>query len=82
MCVVGETRPLSSCVPDAAAQWAWTLRETSEGIIESSDAALGRLWSMNQAWGTSCSQPMTTLGSEIRPDIKQYMTTACTKIPL
>ncbi|KAF2648701.1 hypothetical protein K491DRAFT_698718 [Lophiostoma macrostomum CBS 122681] len=70
---VGETRPLSSCIPDGAAQWSWGLREASEGIIESSDAALGRLWSMNQAWGTSCSR---TMASEDGPDIKQYMTTA------
>jgi pimeloyl-ACP methyl ester carboxylesterase len=42
-------------------------------MLGSSDAALGRLWSMNHAYGSSCKQ---ATDDEEGPDIKQYMSTA------
>jgi pimeloyl-ACP methyl ester carboxylesterase len=60
-------------MPDSPSLWSWELREQTEGILGSSDAALGRLWSMNHAYGSSCKQAMD---DEEGPDIKQYMSTA------
>ncbi|KAF2682783.1 hypothetical protein K458DRAFT_306678, partial [Lentithecium fluviatile CBS 122367] len=70
---IGYTEPAAKCMPDSPSAWSWRLRETTEGSLESSDAALGRLWSMTHAFGTSCKQAMST---EEGPDIKQYMSTA------
>ncbi|KAH4120409.1 hypothetical protein HBH69_094910 [Parastagonospora nodorum] len=70
---IGWTEPQAVCMDDPAASWSWTLRETTEGILGSSDAALGRLWSMTHAWGASCKQ---AVDAEDGPDIKQYMSTA------
>jgi pimeloyl-ACP methyl ester carboxylesterase len=68
---VGETTPGAFCFEDGPTSWSWALREKEDGIIGSSDAALGRLWGMNQALGTSCSHH-----SESGDDIKKFMTTA------
>jgi len=70
---IGWTEPQAVCMDDPAASWSWTLRETTEGILGSSDAAPGRLWSMTHAWGASCKQ---AVDAEDGPDIKQYMSTA------
>ncbi|KZM25588.1 uncharacterized protein EKO05_0001912 [Ascochyta rabiei] len=70
---IGETEPAAACISDPASAWSWRLRETEEGILGSSDAALGRLWSMTHAFGSSCKQASD---AEDGPDIKQYMTTA------
>ncbi|KAF2705353.1 alpha/beta-hydrolase [Pleomassaria siparia CBS 279.74] len=70
---VGWTNPLVSCMSDEPSSWSWMLREQTEGILGSSDAAMGRHWSMSHAYGSSCKQAMD---SEEGPDIKQYMTTA------
>lgn len=70
---IGWTTPHAVCMADPAAAWSWTLRENTEGILGSSDAALGRLWSMTHAWGTSCKE---ALDAQDGPDIKQYMSTA------
>jgi pimeloyl-ACP methyl ester carboxylesterase len=70
---IGWTQPAARCMEDPAASWSWTLREATEGILGSSDAALGRLWSMSHAWGASCKE---SVDAEDGPDIKQYMTTA------
>ena len=70
---IGQTTPQAYCTADVAAAWSWTLREDTEGILGSSDAALGRLWSMSHAWGTACKQ---TMDEEDGFDIKQYMSTA------
>jgi pimeloyl-ACP methyl ester carboxylesterase len=70
---IGWTEPRAVCMDDPAASWSWNLRETTEGILGSSDAALGRLWSMTHAWGASCKQ---AVDAEDGPDIKQYMSTA------
>jgi pimeloyl-ACP methyl ester carboxylesterase len=70
---IGYTTPQAVCMDDPAAAWSWTLRENTEGILGSSDAALGRLWSMTHAWGFSCKEAMD---AKEGPDIKQYMTTA------
>lgn len=69
---IGWTEPAADCMHDSASMWSWKLRETTEGLLESSDAALGRLWAMTHAFGTSCKQNMEEDG----PDIKQYMSTA------
>ncbi|KAI0581292.1 hypothetical protein TUN199_06701 [Pyrenophora tritici-repentis] len=70
---IGWTEPAARCMPDQPSAWSWNLRETNEGLIGSSDAALGRLWSMTHAFGASCK-----LAEEDQngPDIKQYMSTA------
>lgn len=70
---IGFTEPGAFCMPDQPAEWSWALREATEGLLGSSDAALGRLWSMTHAWGTSCRQAED---SENGPDIKKYMSTA------
>lgn len=70
---IGETEPVATCLSDPAASWSWRLREAEQGILGSSDAALGRLWSMTHAFGSSCKQALDALDG---PDIKQYMTTA------
>ncbi|KAJ4287982.1 hypothetical protein N0V90_011997 [Kalmusia sp. IMI 367209] len=70
---IGFTEPVASCMPDNPSSWSWKLRENTEGILGSSDAALGRLWSMTHAFGASCKQHVDAAGG---PDIKQYMSTA------
>jgi pimeloyl-ACP methyl ester carboxylesterase len=70
---IGWTEPRAYCMADPAASWSWTLRESTEGILGSSDAALGRLWSMSHSWGASCKEAMD---AEDGFDIKQYMSTA------
>ncbi|KAH8732789.1 TAP-like protein-domain-containing protein [Phaeosphaeriaceae sp. PMI808] len=70
---IGESEPYAQCLDDPAAAWSWNLRENTEGILGSSDAALGRLWSMTHAWGSACKQVMDDASG---PNIKQYMTTA------
>lgn len=69
---IGESKPSAVCMPDVASSWSWNLRQNQEGILGSSDAALGRHWSMTHAWGTSCKQAMDEHDG---PDIKQYMNT-------
>ncbi|KNG46504.1 alpha beta hydrolase fold-1 [Stemphylium lycopersici] len=70
---IGWTKPGARCMPDQPSAWSWNLREDNEGLLGSSDAALGRLWSMTHAFGESC-----RLAEEDQdgPDIKQYMSTA------
>ncbi|OCL08454.1 hypothetical protein AOQ84DRAFT_293120, partial [Glonium stellatum] len=68
---IGKTSPLALCYDTGPVSWSWMLRELSEGILGSSDAALGRLWSMNEAVGDTCYR--TTEGGD---DIKQFITTA------
>ncbi len=70
---IGESAPLAECLPDDPSAWSWGLREYTEGILGSSDAALGRLWAMNHAYGSACKQ---TMDHEDGPDIKQYSSTA------
>jgi pimeloyl-ACP methyl ester carboxylesterase len=60
-------------MPDEPSEWSWTLRLSEEGILDSSDAAFGRLWSMTHAFGAYCKQASDTQDG---PDIKKYMTTA------
>lgn len=70
---IGETEPAATCISDPAAAWSWSLRENEAGILGSSDAAAGRLWSMTHAFGSSC---RTAMDGANGPDIKRYMTTA------
>jgi pimeloyl-ACP methyl ester carboxylesterase len=70
---VGDTTPSGDCMPDEPSEWSWNLRLGEEGILGSSDAALGRLWSMTRAFGAYCKQDSDTQDG---PDIKNYMTTA------
>lgn len=70
---IGLTEPQATCMPDQASSWSWAQRENEEGVIGSSDATLGRLWSMTQAYGASCKQ---ITDAEDGPDIKEYMSTA------
>lgn len=70
---IGFTEPHARCMPDDPSAWSWQLRESTEGILGSSDAALGRLWSMTHAFGSACKQHSDANGG---PDIKYYMSTA------
>lgn len=70
---IGETEPQAYCIRDSAASWSWGLRENTVGLLGSSDASLGRLWSMSHAWGNACKH---TMDMESGPNIKQYMSTA------
>ncbi|OAF98985.1 uncharacterized protein CC84DRAFT_1105051, partial [Paraphaeosphaeria sporulosa] len=70
---IGFTQPVASCMPDNPSAWSWKLRETTEGILGSSDAALGRHWGMTHAFGAACKEHSEASGE---PDIKQYITTA------
>ncbi|PVI02455.1 alpha/beta-hydrolase [Periconia macrospinosa] len=70
---IGFTEPAARCMPDLPTSFSWQLRMSTEGMLGSSDAALGRLWSMAHAHGASCKQ---ALDAEEGPDIKQYMSTA------
>lgn len=68
---VGLTFPNAHCFDSASDRTAWRLREYSEGLLDTSDAALGRLWSMSEAFGSSCYYSM-----DQGYDIKQFITTA------
>jgi pimeloyl-ACP methyl ester carboxylesterase len=70
---IGWSEPMAVCMADKPSMWSWNIREENEGLVGSSDAALGRLWSMTHAFGSSCK-----LAEEDQdgPDIKQYMSTA------
>lgn len=70
---IGETEPAATCISDPAAAWSWRLRENEEGILGSSDAALGKLWAKTHVFGSSCKKSMD---EEDGPNIKQHMTTA------
>lgn len=70
---IGMSEPIAKCMPSVPSSWSWVLRENDQGIIGSSDAALGRLWSMTHAFGSSCEKAME---DRTGPDIKQYMSTA------
>jgi pimeloyl-ACP methyl ester carboxylesterase len=70
---IGWTEPAALCMPDKPSMWSWNIREENEGLVGSSDAALGRLWSMMHAFGSSCK--LAEEGHD-GPDIKQYMSTA------
>lgn len=70
---ISWTEPVAKCMPDQPSVWSWDLRESTEGLPGSSDAALGRRWSMTQAFGASC---RLSQQDQHDPDIKQYMSTA------
>ena len=70
---IGLTKPTARCMPDQPSAWSWNLRENDEGLLGSSDAALGRLWTMTHAFGASCK---LAEDEQDGPDIKQYMSTA------
>lgn len=67
---VARSTPGVYCFADQASSESFGLRMMGEGIIGSSDAAFGRLWSMTSAIGQSCSRLIDG------PDIKEYVNTA------
>lgn len=69
---VGETKPAVQCVKNLQLDHSWQVRVMEEGVFESSDAALGRLWSMAIARGQSCSLPH----EDGDADMRKYVTTA------
>ncbi|KAF2156373.1 hypothetical protein K461DRAFT_310843 [Myriangium duriaei CBS 260.36] len=68
---VGLTEPAVNCHGDATAVQSFALRSIEEGLLTSSDAALGRLWSMNAAQWGSCA-------ANDDGGIMHYMTTSST----
>lgn len=69
---VGASLPQMRCVPDDCEVQSWFLRMREEGSLISSDASVGRLWSMMGAYGQSCS----LLPGNGTADIRRYITTA------
>ncbi|EME39740.1 hypothetical protein DOTSEDRAFT_94840, partial [Dothistroma septosporum NZE10] len=69
---VAASTPTMSCFSDDHMGQAWSMRQMEEGVLKSSDAALGRLWAMASAYGGSCSLPLP----EGEADIKEYMSTS------
>jgi pimeloyl-ACP methyl ester carboxylesterase len=69
---VGLSSPRVDCFHDPTFAAAWQQRVQEEGWFESSDAALGRLWSMSTAKGVACSNATSVDGD----DIKKYVSTA------
>lgn len=69
---VSLSRPRVDCFHSPIFASAWQQRVQEEGWFESSDAALGRLWSMSTAKGHACSNTSRFDGD----DIKRYISTA------
>ncbi|GAB7336238.1 hypothetical protein MBLNU13_g09000t2 [Cladosporium sp. NU13] len=69
---VGRSIPRVDCFHDPTLAASWQQRVQEEGWFESSDAALGRLWSMSTAKGFACARNSTFDGD----DIKKYVSTA------
>ncbi|KAK4554832.1 hypothetical protein LTR86_007980 [Recurvomyces mirabilis] len=69
---VGLTQPPVQCITNPALAHTWQVRLMEEGVYEASDAAIGRLWSMNEALSASCSLPLP----RGVPDIREYVSTA------
>ncbi|KAI9701612.1 MAG: hypothetical protein M1820_006383 [Bogoriella megaspora] len=67
---VASSKPNIACFKDQSASQAWFIRQLSEGTLNSSDATLGRVWSMTQALGASCA------ANSDDEDIKRFVSTA------
>lgn len=68
---IGWTFPNAHCFDSVSNRITWNLRVYSEGNLDSSNAALGRLWSMEEAFGSSCYWSMDS-----GHDVKEFITTA------
>jgi hypothetical protein len=69
---IGLTTPRVSCFHDYVGDLFWAVRLGEQGVFSASNAAFGRLWSMEKARGQSCSLPVP----EGEVDIKKYASTA------
>jgi len=69
---VGSTTPPVQCIKNEALELSWIVRTMEEGVIEASNAAFGRLWSMAIARSGSCSLPLP----EGEADVRKYVDTA------
>lgn len=69
---VGLSRSRVDCFHDPYFSLSWHTRVQEEGVFESSDASLGRLWSMSTAKGQVCSNSTGYDGD----NIKKYVSTA------
>ncbi|KAK4990174.1 hypothetical protein LTR50_002648 [Elasticomyces elasticus] len=67
---VGLSKPSIHCFQNRGMYESFNLRTMAEGILGSSDAVLGRLWSMAHALGSSCAYTAE------EDDIKMYVSTA------
>lgn len=67
---VGATTPSAYCFDDDDFRLVWMLRQAEEGLPGSSNAALGRLLSLNRAMGATCNRKIASGGS-----ILNYMST-------
>ena len=68
---IGWTFPNAHCFDSPSDRITWNLRVYSEGLLDASDAALGRLWSMKRTFGSGC-----YWGKESGSDIKEFISTA------
>ena len=69
---IGYTTPRISCFHNARNDLLWMIRLREQGVFSASDAAFGRLWSMEKARGGSCS--ITVPWGKV--DVRKYATTA------
>lgn len=69
---IGRSAPAVQCFQSDMMTFAWDLRLMEEGILGSSNAAFGRLWSMTAALSGSCSLSAV----EDEQDIKKFVSTA------
>ncbi|KAK3069936.1 hypothetical protein LTR53_011348 [Teratosphaeriaceae sp. CCFEE 6253] len=69
---VGSSEPAIECFKNLMLEHSWQVRTMEEGVMEASDAAFGRLWSMAIARSGSCSLPLP----DGEPDMRKYVTTA------
>jgi hypothetical protein len=69
---IGATLPRVNCFNNFMGDLFWAIRTNEQGLFSASDAALGRLWSMDAARWQSCSLPV----EEGEVDIKKYVSTA------
>jgi hypothetical protein len=69
---IAASKPRVNCFHNFQADVYWAVRLAEQGIFSASDAAFGRLWSMDTARWQSCSLPVP----EGEIDIKKYVSTA------
>lgn len=69
---IGATTPRVKCFSSFMNDLFWAIRTAEQGVFSASDAAFGRLWSMDAARWESCSLPV----GEGEVDIKKYVSTA------
>lgn len=63
---VGASTPSMHCFENRCVEKSWNLRSKDVGILGSSDASVGRKWSMSVAKGQSCALPPKDGNADIK----------------